>query len=95
MELYKKILKSQRMRFRLLNLMSWLPDKFMLKIQYRIKLKRWPNFKQPKRYTEKIQCYKMSYRNKVMHKCVDKYLVREYVESKGLKEILNDCYRGI
>lgn len=92
MEFYKKILKSQNLRFKILDLLSWLPDELMLKIQYRIKLNRWPNFKAPKRYTEKLQCYKMTYRNEIMHKCVDKYLVREYIESKGLKNILNDCY---
>ena len=27
-----------------------------------------------------------------MHTCVDKYNVREYVRSKGLGDILNDCY---
>lgn len=92
MEIYKKILKSQSLRFKILDMLSWIPDNIMLKIQYKLKLNRWPNLKNPQRYTEKLQCYKMKYRNEIMHKCVDKYLVRKYIESKGLKEILNDLY---
>ena len=92
MEIYKKILKSQSLRFRILDMLSWVPDNIMLKIQYKLKLNRWPNLKNPQRYTEKLQCYKMNYRNENMHKCVDKYLVREYIESKNLKEILNELY---
>lgn len=92
MEIYKKILKSQKLRFKILDMLSWIPDNLMLKVQYKLKLNRWPNLKKPQRYTEKLQCYKMNYRNENMHKCVDKYLVREYIESKDLKEILNELY---
>ena len=52
----------------------------------------WPDFKHPKRFTEKLQLYKMKYRNPIMHQCVDKYEVRKYVESKGLGHILNELY---
>ncbi len=64
----------------------------MLKLQYRIKSGRKLNLKDPKRYTEKIQWYKLNYRDPVMQQCADKYLVREYVKSKGLESILNDLY---
>ena len=64
----------------------------MLAIQYLIKLGRWPNFKSPKRYTEKLQVYKMQHRDPLMGICVDKYDVREYVSKVGLSSILNDCY---
>lgn len=64
----------------------------MIKIQYRIKTGRWPNLKSPKRYTEKLQVYKTKYQNPLMHQCVDKYEVRNYVENKGLSEILNEFY---
>ena len=64
----------------------------MLKIQYRIKNGRKLNLKDPQRYTEKIQWYKLNYRDPVMQTCADKYLVREYVKSKGLDYILNDLY---
>lgn len=64
----------------------------MLKLQYRIKLGRKLNLKNPQRFTEKLQWYKMHYRNPVMHECVDKYAVRKFVESKGLNEILVKLY---
>ena len=89
---YKKILKSQQLRFTILRLLIWVPDSIMLRIQYRIKNGFWPDFNKPRRFTEKLQLYKMKYRNPVIHQCVDKYEVRKYVESKGLGYILNEIY---
>lgn len=89
---YKKLFRNQDLRFKVLECLSWLPDSVMLKIQYRIKMGRWPNFKHPQRYTEILQIYKMKYRNPVMGMCVDKYDVREFLKSKGLESILNTCY---
>jgi hypothetical protein len=67
----------------------------MLKLQYRIKLGRKLDLKNPKRYTEKIQWYKLHYRNPVMMDCVDKYNVRQFVEGKGLGSILNTLYQVV
>ncbi len=89
---YKKIVKSQSVRFSILRMLAWVPDSIMLRIQYRIKMGFWPDFTHPKRFTEKLQLYKMKYRNPVMHQCVDKYEVRKYVEDKGLGHILNKLY---
>lgn len=85
---YKKIIKSSKMRSKILDLLRFLPDSIMLPIQYRIKLKRKLNLKNPQRFTEKIQWYKINYRNPIMHQCVDKYQVRDYVSNKGLEDIL-------
>lgn len=85
---YKKIFKTPKTRRMILDLMRFVPDTIMLPLQYKIKLGRPLNLKEPKRFTEKIQWYKINYRNPVMHQCVDKYLVRDYVKSKGLDEIL-------
>lgn len=89
---YKKIFRSQEVRFRILRVLGWVPDSIMLKLQYRIKMGFWPDFNHPKRYTEKIQLYKMKYRNPVMFQCVDKFEVHKFVESKGLGHILNHIY---
>lgn len=89
---YKKLIKSRKMRMRIISMLGWLPDKSMLKLQYRIKLKRKLNLKKPERFTEKIQWYKVNYRNSVMHTCVDKYEVREFVKSKGLADTLVELY---
>lgn len=85
---YKKIFKSPSTRRRLLNALWFVPDSLMLKLQYKIKLHRSLDLKNPKRFTEKVQWYKINYRNPLMHQCVDKFLVREYVKSKGLSDIL-------
>ena len=89
---YKKIIKNRKTRFLILKLLGFVPDSIILKLQYRIKLGRSLNLKHPKRFTEKLQWYKINYRNPVMHKCVDKYGVRKYVESKGLGDILVKLY---
>ena len=89
---YKKIIKSQSLRFAILQALEWVPDRIMLPLQYRIKLGRWPNLKHPTRYTEKLQLYKMEYRNPVMHQCVDKFEVRKFVNNKGLDGVLNELY---
>lgn len=88
MDGYKKIVRSPKVRKVILNSFCFFPDKLMLKLQYRIKLGRKLNLKNPKRYTEKIQWYKINYKNPIMHQCVDKYQVREFVKSKGLEDIL-------
>ena len=85
---YKKIIKSRRLRLKILGLLSFIPDNLMLKIQYRLKTGRKLNLRQPVRFTEKIQWYKIHYRNPLMHQCVDKYLVRDFVAEKGLGNIL-------
>ena len=89
---YKKIIKSRNVRLQILRVFSFIPDKLMLKIQYRIKTGRMLNLKKPKRFTEKLQWYKLYYKNPLMINCVDKYDVRDYVKSKGLEEILIPCY---
>ena len=89
---YKKILRTPAMRAAALNALRFLPDPIMLKLQYRIKLGRSLNLDNPVRFTEKLQWYKINYRNPVMQQCVDKYKVREYVKSKGLEDTLVPLY---
>jgi hypothetical protein len=89
---YKKIIRNQNLRKRILKMLNVLPDIFMIRIQYFIKTGRILNLTNPKRYTEKIQWYKLNYRLPLMTKCSDKYQVREYVKSKRLGKLLNDLY---
>ena len=89
---YKKIIKNQEARYAILKALSRGPDAIMLRLQYRIKTGRWPNLKNPQRFTEKLQVYKMKYHNPLMHQCVDKYEVRKYVTSLGLEHILVKLY---
>lgn len=87
-EFYKSILKNQETRFKVLNFFSFVPDKFLLGIEYRMKTGRKINFKDPQRFTEKVQLYKMKYRNPTITNCVDKYNVRKFVSEKVGPEIL-------
>lgn len=89
---YKKIIKSRKVRLAILKFLRFIPDKWMLKLQYRIKTSNKLNLKNPKRYSEKIQWYKLFYRNPLMPKCVDKGDARDYVKDCGLGETLNECY---
>lgn len=88
MDEYKKIIRSPKTRATILNMFSFLPDSVMLSLQYRLKTGRKLSLKNPERFTEKLQWYKINYRNPLMHQLVDKYAVREYVKSKGLENIL-------
>lgn len=85
---YKKILKNQQIRMNILKFLKFIPDKQMLKIQYKIKFGRNLDFKNCHTFTEKIQKYKISYRNPILHKCVDKIDVKQYIREKGLANIL-------
>lgn len=89
---YKRLIKNQETRFKILHLLKFIPDKVMVKLQYKIKLGRFPNIDSPKRFTEKLQWYKLYYRDPLMTVAADKYKVREYVKSKGLGHILNELY---
>jgi hypothetical protein len=92
MNFYKKLIKSQDMRLKILKALRWVPDKTTIRFQYRIKTGNKLNLKNPKRYTEKMQWYKLNYRTKDMTTCADKYTVREYLEKKGYGKILNPLY---
>ena len=46
----------------------------------------------PITFTEKLNWYKLNDKDPLMSKCADKYAVREYVESKGYEENLNQLY---
>ena len=85
---YRNIIKSRELRVKILTFLSWIPDSIMLRLQYRLQTGRKLNLKNPKRFTEKLQVYKLKYRNPDMLRCTDKYEVRSYIEEKGLGEYL-------
>lgn len=89
---YKKIISSRALRIKIMQALSFLPDSMVIKLQYKIKTGHTLHLKKPVRYTEKLQWYKLNYKNPVLKDCVDKYNVRKYVEDHTLKNILNECY---
>lgn len=74
-----------------LGLLNWMNDETYIKKTYKLAFGRPINLKNPKSFTEKINWYKLYYRDPLMKKCADKYDVREYVEQRIGKEYLNDC----
>lgn len=89
---YKKIFKNRDMRLKILELFNWISDKKMIELQYRIKTGRKLDLNNPTRYTEKLQWYKLYYKDPLMAYCSDKYSARQYVKKRGLGDILNDIY---
>lgn len=89
---YQKIIRSAELRYAMLNMVAFLPDRIMLALQYWIKLGRRCGFDNPRRWTEKLQLYKMYYRNPILSQCVDKYRVRSYIKVKGLENNLVKLY---
>ncbi len=71
----------------LLEKIIWVfPDKWVIKCQYRALVGRWPNLKNPKRFSEKIDWYKLYYRDPLMTQCVDKHLEKDYLKEKGFED---------
>ena len=89
---YKELIPSKELRLKILRLTDFLPDKLMIKLQYKIATGRKLNLKNPQRFTEKLQWYKLYHRDPLMTRCADKYSVRGYVTSKGYEEILVPLY---
>lgn len=85
---YKKIISSRKFRIMILHLLRFVPDRLMVPLQYRIHTGRKLKMDNPVRFTDKIQWYKLNYRNPDMLCCTDKYEVRKFVEKLGLKENL-------
>ncbi len=89
---YRKLIRSRELRLKILQLLSFVPDRPMLKLQYRIQMGRKLNLDDPKRFTEKLQWYKLNYRDPEMIRCADKCEVREYLREKGYGHLLTQDY---
>lgn len=58
------------------------------KLKFFYKMHKWPDFEHPKDVNEKINWMKFYGDTSMWHIFADKYIVREYLESIGLKDIL-------
>lgn len=61
--------------------LNWIPDKTYLSILYFLRMGKSMNWKDPQRYTEKLQWLKVFDRQPAYTMMVDKYHVREYVSN--------------
>lgn len=57
------------------------PDEIFLRFKYFFVFKRWPNYRYPKMFSEKLQWLKLNYRDPSHVKLVDKIKVKEYVKN--------------
>lgn len=69
-----------------------LDDVNFAKVYYWYQTGKMLNLNNPSTFDEKIWWLKINYRDPLMVKCSDKYLVRDYVRSCGGEEILNELY---
>ena len=51
-----------------------------------------PNLKNPQTFSDKLAWYILYYRDEKMRICSDKVTVRDYLESLGMGDLLNECY---
>ena len=75
--------------------LAWMPDSWYLSILYYLAHHRRLNLNNPKRFSEKVQYYKMHYHNPEMIPLTDKYRVREYVADKIGDVYLNKLYQVV
>lgn len=62
--------------------------KLISSLRYALKFKKWPNFNSPRDLNEKVMWLSFYSDTSLWSKLADKIEVRNYVESKGLKELL-------
>ena len=82
-----KIIKSRDTRLAILNFLRFIPDKTMLKIEYKMKIGKKLNLKNPQTFNEKLQWLKIYDRKPIYTTMADKYLVRDYI-----KETIGEQY---
>lgn len=73
-------------------LLRTLPDKLFVQLLYFQAYGRFPDLDNPRTFDEKMQWYKLYYRDPLMPILSDKYAVRAYLESNGHGRLLNALY---
>lgn len=88
-DLLKKLVGNKEKRHKIIvATTSWMSDKAYLKLLYKFICKKSLPLDNPETFNEKLQWYKLHYRNPLMTKCADKLEVRDYVKEKGMGDML-------
>lgn len=74
------------------NLLYKISPELELRLMFKLKQGYSLDLKNPQTFNEKLQWIKLYDKNEWMPKCSDKYVVREYVERMGCKDLLNTLY---
>ena len=72
--------------------MKFIPDKLMIKIEYRLKIKKPLRLNPPKTFNEKLQWLKLNDRKPIYTVMADKYACRKYIEKRIGKDYLVPIY---
>jgi len=73
-------------------LSRYLPDPLFVTLQQLRHTGRFLNLRNPRTFTDKLQWYKLYYRDPLMTRIADKLEVREYIREKGFAGLLNELY---
>ncbi|MES2810919.1 MAG: ATP-grasp fold amidoligase family protein [Bacteroidota bacterium] len=71
---------------------KFLPSEILIPIQYEYTTGKKVDLKNPQTFNEKIQWYKIYFRDPLFQKLADKYRVREYVDKKIGSQYLNQLH---
>ena len=74
------------------NSLRFIPDKLYIKLLFFLHFHKSIDFENPRTFNEKIQLYKLFYKNDLMTLCADKLLVRDYVANKIGAQYLTKLY---
>lgn len=69
-----------------------MPDELYLRLLYFKGHRRFLSLKRPRRFDEKLQWYKLHYRDPLMTTLSDKYAVRQHLAARGYGRLLNELY---
>lgn len=87
-----KIRTSEIKRMILSKVKQYTPRIILLYHNYFKRIGRIPDLKNPKLFSDKLAWYILYYRDERMRICTDKAAVRDYIESLGMGDLLNECY---
>lgn len=79
---YKKIITNKNTRLRILNFLKFIPDKLLLKVEYKLRIGKKLNLESPKYFTEKLQWLKLYDRKDIYTQMVDKYHAKQFLAEK-------------
>lgn len=79
---YKKIFRNKKVRLYILNMLSIVPDKIMIEIEYFIRTGKRLSLETPQTFTEKLQWLKLYDRKRIYTFMVDKVSMKRFVAKK-------------
>lgn len=80
---------SSLVKQRIHGFLQWVPDPLYIRLRYRQRLGFWPNFRDPKRFTEKLQWLKLHERNPLMTTLADKIAFKQAItEELGSESVI-------